>query len=1185
MINIQNISVKRRLMLVLTVWIIIFISFGIYVLGKMNDLSLISKNIYNQPMQVSNAATEVRVDTIKIQRSMRDLLLSDSKSDEQSQLKEMQSLQNEIVDNLDIIKNQTRLSSVSEMAKEAREDLIEYKSEREKVIAIFDKGNKSQALDIVQNKLSDYVNRSESLMIKIGQTEVGRANELLNDAKDIEDAQRSFLIASIGIISFIMFAVFVSVINSILRPINKLKDTMDNNINTGELLTIEIEGNNEIAEMSKYYNSMIDKLIKLFWAKDNENLLNQEISGYVSIEELSQRIINFLCRKFDAGKGVFYIFDNESDLLKLKAAYAFTEKDRLLETLSIGEGIVGQAAAEKKAILLNNIKKEQETISTAIINEAPVSSYAFPLIYEDKLYGVIELASLKFFSKEELEFLDEVSENIAIGIYSAMQNQRIKYLLKESEDAREAANKKAEELNEANAIMEKQHVVLQQQTEELQQTNTELEEQQQILQQQAEELQQTNQILEEQQRQLEEQTRLLDAQNRNLEESKLELSKRSEELEVTNKYKSEFLANMSHELRTPLNSIILLSRLLLDKGKDRLILQDQQKINIINESGQELLRLINDILDLSKVESGMMKLEKQWFNSSKLAHEIEDMFGGMAKEKGLELSIEDNLKAKLYGDEHKIAQILRNLISNAIKFTDKGFVQLTINTEPQREDAVLFTVKDTGIGIPEEKAEIIFDEFQQGDGSVSRKYGGTGLGLSISKKLAGLMGGEIKLHSIPGVGSNFFLAIPDILKEHDEKASDYSAAEAEVAAAEIKTEQLYELDKHILIIEDDKSFAEYIKATIEGIGLSAIIAGNGRAGLELAAKLRPKGILLDLGLPDMNGMEVLRELKSTMELRNIPVQIISVYDKTIRPGRAGAIGYAQKPIDENEIIKLVKDMVKFYEKSPKKLLLVEDNPVQQHIMTELLEEENIFFKIVDTEEAAKSEIAFGTYDVVVLDLKLKEGNGQNVCKFIRDREMNIPVIVYTGRELTLEEEKDIRKFADSIIIKTANSLERLMDEVSIFMHRNRKDDLKRQGAVSTINSQNSLSLEGKTILIVDDDPRNVYTLASILEGCSAKIIEADNGKTAIERLKKEKADLILMDIMMPVMDGYEAIGRIRKDPKLKDIPIIAVTAKALKEDREKCIAAGASDYISKPIDYDNLTRLIKAWITKESYIN
>ena len=1180
MISIQNLSIRKRLMTILAVWIIIFLGLGIYVLRQMSNLGSITRDIYDQPMLVSNAAIEVRVDMLKIQRSMRDMLLVKSVEEQQKNLELQDSLQKSIMDNLDIIKKQTDIDRVLEMEEETRKTLQQWAEDRTNVVELMEKGNNELASDIVLNKLVTYVNNCENLMVEINNVEVNRASNLLIAAKEIEASQRNALIIVIGLSSLIMFMVFVGVINSILKPITKLKNAMNNNINTGKLFMVDIDGENEIADMSRYYNVMIDKLIKLFWLKDSESLLNQELTGYITIDELSQRIINFLCRKLHAGKGVFYIYDIDRNVLKLKSAFAFTKQDKLSEELSMGEGIVGQVALERKAILLNNISREQEVISTAIISEAPLNAYAFPLIHEGVFYGVIEIASLKLFNNEQLEFLNESSENIAISLYSAIQNERIKNLLKESEEAREAANEKSEEINKANVIMQHQQMVLQQQTEELQQTNAELEEQQQLLQQQAVELQQTNNILEEQQSQLEEQTRLLDIQNRRLEVSKSEISKRSEELEVINKYKSEFLANMSHELRTPLNAIILLSKLLHEKGIEKLKLKDLEKIKFINESGQELLRLINDVLDLSKIESGMVIIEKQSFHSSRLTNEIRDMFDSLAKEKGLELHIKDNVNRQLYGDEYKISQILRNLVSNAVKFTHKGSVTLIMECCAKSKNGITFTVKDTGIGIPKDKVHIVFEKFKQVDGSISRKYGGTGLGLSICKKLSELMNGNLKFSSAPNIGSVFVLEIPNLVKEVNEPMLGFGNAEAEAACTR-EIESLTNSDNYILVIEDDSNFSAYIKEMIQGLGFITLIAENGRTGLELAARFRPKGILLDLGLPDINGMDVLRELKSTIELRNIPVQIISVSDKNNKPERAGAIGYSQKPIEGKQIIKLVKDMISLTEKKAKKLLLVEDDKIQAQAINELLMYDNILIKTVETEEAAKQEIIHCSYDTIILDLKLKEGAGQNVCKFIGERKLKIPVIIYTGKELTLEEEKNIRKYADSVIIKSANSQERLLDEVALFLHKVIKSDGINSDTISSLNEQYNLNLDGKTILIVDDDPRNVYTLASALEACNAEIVEADNGKTAMDRLKKEKIDLILIDIMMPEMDGYETIKVLRRSEAFKKIPIIAVTAKSLKEDKEKCISAGADDYICKPVDYNNLIRLVKAWITKE----
>ena len=912
----------------------------------------------------------------------------------------------------------------------------------------------------------------------------------------------------------------------------------------------------------------------MLWIRDNKDLLNQSLSGYYTKEELAQNTMNVLCRAVSGGRGVFYIYDTQSNLLSLTAAYAFHESDKLASTLSLGEGIVGQVALERKPILLRNVKSEKEIVYTSIVSQAPINSYVFPIIYEHQLYGVIEIASLETFDETKLEYLEEASKIIAVSLYSATQNAKIIELLNVSEDARKEINKKAEELENVNEILYSQQKILQDQAEELQQTNAELEEQQQLLQQQSEELRISNLQLEEQQLLLRQQTMMLNNQNAKLEEVK-------SDLELSNKYKSEFVANMSHELRTPLNSIILLSRLVLGSKKENLSASVKEKINIIHHSGKELLRLINDILDLSKIESGRYTLDNMLFHSSVFEEELKNMFESLAKEKKLEFKIKDKVNHKLYGDRYKISQILRNFISNAIKFTEKGSVSIEFKRDESTEKGVVFSVKDTGIGISEEQQKIIFEEFRQGDSSISRKYGGTGLGLSICMKLAETIGGEIKLISKLGEGSEFILYTQMLISSEDGNEYTQRMGKEEVKTDDEKDTIINKADRQILVIEDDIAFGEYVREIIDDAGFRVIVAGDGKTGIEFAKKYKPSGILLDLSLPDVHGMEVLRELKSIKELRNIPVHVISAANKSNKAQKNGAIGYHQKPVEESEIIRLVNRLVDFAEKTPKNVLIVEDNLAQQEYIKELLEELNVQVEIVDTEVYAKEKIAEEYWDTIILDLELTEGNGFNICKFIGERKLDTPIIIYTSKELTIEQEKEIRKYADSIILKTAYSEERLLDEVTLFLHRVGKGRSSKWDKPIIIKENLALNLEGKSILVVDDDPRNVYTVAAVLEDYHASVVEAYNGQVALEKLNEQKIDLILMDIMMPEMDGFEAIRQIRLDDRYRHIPIIALTAKSLKSDRIRCFEAGANDYISKPLDYGNLIRVITAWISKK----
>jgi CheY-like chemotaxis protein len=1181
---IQNMSIKQRLITILFIWVSIFICFGIFAVIEATNLGNVTKSVYEHPFQVSAAAKDVRLDLNKIQRSLEDIVSSGNETEIRISSEKLKAIEQNINENLDIIKNYTIVEQSRELEKQAEEMFMQCDEDSQVVIDDMLKGNVQQAANIIKEIEAVNIDKLGELLIQIEDNARSKADEFLKEAESIGNSQRTVLVSVIILVSSISFILFITVINGILKPINALNTAMRTGTDTGKLMSVNIKGKNEIVEMSNFYNTLVNKLKDMFWAKDTQNDLSQDLSGCISIEELTEKAVNFLSRVVNAGKGILYIYDKESSILHLKAAFAFTESDKLYENLSLGEGIIGQVALQRKPIFQKNISKTENYISTGVIDEAPLNTYTFPLIYEKELYGVIALASFEPYDKTRLEFLNESSNIIAANLYSSFQNQNIKHLLQVSEEAREDVRKSAEELKDANAALQEQQELLQQQSEEIQQTNTELEEQQQLLQQQSEELHQTNLLLEEQQQQLEEQARLLSIDNKNLEIIKDELIERSDALELINRYKSEFLANMSHELRTPLNSIILLSKLLTSKANARFDSKDLEKINIINKSGQELLRLINDILDLSKIEAGRVNLEVVDFHSNSLLDEIRNMFEGAAKEKSLKLELEDLVSGRLRGDQHKISQILRNFISNAIKFTEKGSVILKIMPDQGAKDGVIVLVKDTGTGIAKEQQAIIFEEFRQGDSTITRKHGGTGLGLSISKKLSDLMGAEIKVKSEIGVGSEFYLYIPNLISAADgdydirqkvlSDKGDESFDEAS-AAASMNNE-----DRAILIIEDDKEFSKYVANIIRGMGFMPLIAFTGKNGLRLAGEYKPHGILLDLGLPDISGMDVLRELKSTNELRKIPVHIISVRDKDNKAQKAGAKGYSQKPLEESDVVGIVSEMLAFSENTPKKLLLIEDNRVQQEAIKELIGNGYIVVNTVDTEEAAKQKIAHGNYDAVILDLALKEGNGFNVCRFIGENNIEIPVIVYTGRDLSLDQEKEIRRYADSIIIKTANSSERLLDEVTLFLHRVKKNQKDQYYLYSKTNEEYALNLTGNTILIVDDDPRNIFVLASALEDCGASIIEADSGKTALQKLNEQKADLILMDIMMPETDGYRTIKAIREMPELKDIPIIAVTAKALKEDREKCIEAGANDYISKPVDYNTLKHLVKVWIEK-----
>lgn len=1057
----KNISIKQRFLILFLVCIITFIGFGVFALFELNKMTEVTNNLYNQSSNVSDATVNAKVNLVKINSSMRDVILASSSTEIQREVNKVIQYESELQKNLEVIKENTDDSNIKRNLEEANNILSKWwKPEREKIIKYMQEGKRDDSIKIAKGISSDFVEQLEVNLSNIYINSLNNTVRLMEESNRLQSTQKATVIVTLVILISILLVLFILIITSILSPINNLKNHMIKITNSDQLEEYKITQKGEISDMAQNYNILINKLKAELWVNKNRNLLNNKMAGNMSVKEFTQNTINALCKLLEAENGAFYIFNNNKNNLMLNSTFARTESQKVHNICELGDGVSGQAALERSPILIKNVTR-LESPSMNIVSNV----YAFPLIYEENVYGVIELSSFEAFDDLKQKFIEVISSTIAINLFSEVQNEKIKDLLAISEEATNKAQEMSNQLKSANEELEEHQRQLQVQTEELQQTNAELEEHQQILQQQSEEMQQTNAQLEEHQLQLEEQSRLLTAQNYELEKSRQEILKRAEAYKMANKYKSQFLANMSHELRTPLNSIILLSNLLIRSSKEKISDNVQEKIKVIYNAGNHLHKLINDILDLSKIEAGKIDLNYRYFKSNELIEELREMFHQFAKEKDIQFVLEDYFKDDLYSDKEKISQILRNFLVNAFKFTDEGSVELKIRRDEELKNNIVFSVKDTGIGISKDKLDIIFEEFSQADGSISRKYGGTGLGLAISSKLSEVMGGQIKVESELGIGSTFYLSLPLIVLEKnicdEEVATTVNTDNTEgQKVKEIKSKK----NKKLLIIEDDKNLTEAIKVISEGIGFIALTSSSGAEGLKLINECEVDGILLDLGLPDIKGIDLLKQIKASLELKNL----------------------------------------------------------------------------------------------------------------------NVPVIIHTGMEISAEQEKELKLYADSIIIKTTNSDERLLDELTLILHKvkNKNQEQYKSIMTSRINKDRALNLKEKKILIVDDDPRNVFVLAVALEDYGADIIEAENGKEALDKLNNEAVDLILMDIMMPVMNGYEAIKEIRKIDKIKHIPIIATTAKSLKDDREKCMAAGANDYISKPIDYDVLITLIKAWISK-----
>ena len=985
---------------------------------------------------------------------------------------------------------------------------------------------------------------------------------------------------------FIIMVLFYFIIQKyIITSLNKFQYGLLNffdyvNGESKEIQLLDDSTKDEIGIMSSAVNNGIEKT-KLNikerdtqnWIKNGVNELNQILINRSTLREVTNESINFIGNYINAGVGVFYVYDQDHNELLQYSSFAHVVRDELSTKFELGEGLIGQVALQRSPILLKNIQKDQLTITTGTLTQSSFNTYTFPLVYNDTLYGVIEIGSFESLSEQIIEFLNSIDKTICISLSSAIQNKTVQELLDTTKKANDELTIKQEQLEDANKYM-------QQQQQDLEEANANMEEQQQ-------QLEEANANMEEQQQQLKISEQNLKLQNIQLEDTKQEIQAKADELEQSGRYKSEFLANMSHELRTPLNSIILLSSLLHKNSKETLTIDDVKKAKTIFDSGNELLRLINDILDLSKVESGKMEVIVDSFRSDNFLIQMKDIFDFTASDKGLDFLIIDEYHNVIHSDKDRISQIVRNLVSNAFKFTQKGSITLKIAPSKKENREIELSVIDTGIGIPKDKQELIFKAFTQADGSTSREYGGTGLGLSISRELAKLLGGEITVTSEDQKGSIFSIDLPLLdpistttLKIDENIPTKLPTIKKQSVVSDIvpndDRDKLGKDDEAFLVIDDDQTFADIVYEEVKKNNSFGLVAYDATSGLELVKKYNIKGIMLDLTLPDMDGIDVLKELKSNNHSRHIPVHVISSKDKNSQTLELGAIGYLQKPVYDGDINDVLTHIDSFKQKKIKDLLIVEDDKVHREALIELVGVD-VNIKGVRTASEAINEVKKEIYDTVVVDLGLIDGSGYEVCEYIKNSHPQLPIIIYTGRDLSNEDKIKLQSYSNSIIIKTAHSNERILNEINLFLHRD-----NTQNEITQNEAFQKVDLEDSHILVVDDDIKNIFVLEAALQEFNAKTYTAFNGKEALEFLEKNsQIDLILMDIMMPIMDGYEAIQEIRKTETIKHIPIIAVTAKAMKEDREKCIRLGADDYMSKPINLNVLGGLIEQWSLKK----
>lgn len=957
---------------------------------------------------------------------------------------------------------------------------------------------------------------------------------------------------------------------------------------------------NALVNMRNRLSEMKSITDKNNWLQESIVKIGEVLQGEKTFEQLGSELLISFAEILDIQIAAVYF--NENEVFSIVASYAYDDKKSVLAKFNIGEGLVGQAALEQKLLIFTDIPENYVSIKSGLGNSKPSSILIIPLIYQKEVVGIVELGSIHTFNDDHIGFMNQVSESLAIAFRSISLRTKMQNLLSKTQHMADELKVQQEELLTSNTELKSQTEALRVSEEELQT--------------QQEELRVTNEELEEKTKFLEKQKADIGEKNLELENAHKDLENKANELGVASKYKSDFLANMSHELRTPLNSLLILSRDLADNTEENLSSDQVEAAEIINRSGKDLLAMINDILDLSKIESGKMTINVEDVEIKNVAETVLHYFKHITSQKGisLDVEIEEDLKKIVQTDQQKLEQIIKNFVSNGIKFTSQGGIKVKFHkidedielnySQIEPGGGFAITVEDTGVGIPKDKQMEIFDAFQQADTSISKNFGGTGLGLSISKELAKLLGGEIQLKSEVGKGSLFTVYLPLILlkdgvtqslKEKGEKQTEnISSDKFKLQKSEVNislressfiaddSKKLNKGEKFILLIEDDPSFAKILVKECHKNGFKCIAVPSGEEGLIISQNKGIAAIILDINLPGINGWGVLKLLKEDPKTRHIPVHIMSGEDAVVDSNKNGAIGFLQKPVERESINKAFGKIQEYINKDVKSLLIVEDDDDLRHAIKKIIGEDGITITEATTGQEVLELLANNNYDCMILDLGLPDMTGFQVIEEIENQNIHKPpIIVYTGREITRKENEMLEKYAETVIIKGVRSADRLLDETSLFMHRVVEDMPKKQQKIINTLYNKEEAFRNKKVLVVDDDMRNVFALTSLLTKNGMKVLRADNGKTAIDLLEKENdIDIILMDIMMPVMDGYEAMAKIRKMKDFVNTPIIALTAKAMKGDKQKCIDAGASDYMTKPIDVEKLLSLMRVWLYK-----
>jgi len=906
------------------------------------------------------------------------------------------------------------------------------------------------------------------------------------------------------------------------------------------------------------------------WLLIGSGNLNEKMQGQQSEKELSENILSEISKYANALTGTLYLFDENEEKLNLYASYAFNDPSALKQSIRISEGWIGQAAKDERAAVVKGKLNDKLQLGSSILEDELIETFIVPFFFDKKLKGVLEVGFRNEVPEQVKEYILLVANDIGIAVNTSQARTIMHDLFEETQQ-------QAEELEA--------------QQEEMRVTNEELMNKTEMLQASEEELRVQQEELRTINAELEEKASLLEEKNQAIEEARQSISLKATELETTGRYKSEFLANMSHELRTPLNSILVLARILKD-NKPLNLSEDQIKYaSVIFNAGNDLLTLINDILDLSKIESGKLDMQNEDIKVSDILSDMQSLFAEVASHKKINYTTNfSGVPPTIYTDKVRVEQVIKNLLSNAFKFTpESGTISINAVAGPVAE-TISFKIKDSGIGIPADKQRIIFEAFQQADGSTSRKYGGTGLGLSISRELASLLGGNITLSSEPGQGSEFVLTLPFKAKfvepQEDNVPTVDNYKPTTFLDTVVKRSVNPDHEPFVVIVEDDKNFANILQDYARDHGFKSVMVSEGTNAVEIIKEQQPDAVILDIMLPGKDGWQILKELKQDETTLHIPVHLMSAGEAAAnRVRKEGAISFLKKPVNTETLDKLFGDIMAKSGTKFTQILLVEDHKAQSQALKDLMQSQGITVDQAFDGESAFRMLHENEYQCVILDLNLPDISGLDLLDKIKevDKFAALPVIINTAMELDKTSVNRLMQYANAMVVKTNKSSDRLIDEVNLFLNKISESGLQTGTSGSGVKIKTTTkgkdSIKGKKVLIVDDDMRNIFALSSALESYDLNVVIANDGEEAIAKLEEiSDIDIVLMDIMMPKMDGYEATRHIRKQNKWAKLPVIALTAKAMKDDREKCIAAGANDYITKPVDMDRLIALMQLWL-------